>query len=128
MNPALTSSVRMGRQRSMKRVTVNPNRVSRKNPAWTVVGFEEVGEQLTVGERVVAVQPDPDGNFVTTAQVERLDADNHLAFLSVDWASFAVESPRYEHSVARAGRVRFFTPPRSGGTQDNVRLVPRFVA
>lgn len=77
--------------RSAKRVVINPNRATKKSPSWTVLGFEEFDVLPSVGDRLVAVQPDDDGDWLSTARVTEVDADNQLVYADVDWGSFALE-------------------------------------
>lgn len=74
---------------SVKRVPINPNRATRRNPNWTVVGFEEVGIVPRLGETFIAVQSYDDGDLLSSGVVTQIDETNRLIFAEVDWASFS---------------------------------------
>jgi len=99
--------------RSTKRVIVNPNRATRLNSNWTVVGFEELDHALELGERVIAVQPESSGNLFSTARVEKVDAENALVYLSVAWDAFApytLQSHHVGQGLRTARRVSTMNP------------------
>ncbi len=107
----------------LPRVTVNPNRVTRKNPAWTVVGMEELDRPLSVGDKVIADQPDDEGGYVSTAVVEEINEEYSLVYLSVDWAGFHVEAAA--PASMSSGVWRRQTRERaSRGALRRVRVVP----
>jgi hypothetical protein len=85
----MKQTLTMGPVRSLVRVTVNPNRSTRRDAGWTVVGLEEVPSTLAIGQRVIAVQPDDEGDFVSTAVVEDINVEHRLAYLRVNWDGFA---------------------------------------
>ncbi|WP_248240281.1 hypothetical protein [Microbacterium kunmingense] len=111
---------------SIKRVPVNPNRVSRRNPSWAVVGFEEVSEVPHVGELVTAMQPDDDGDFLSTGRVEHVDYGNRLIFLSVDWDGFSTHASVQPRTSGSQMHVQFHGSSRGGLRR--VRLADRRVA
>lgn len=101
--------------RSSTRVVVNPNRATKKNPSWTVLGFEEFDSLPSVGDRLVAVQPDEDGDWVSTARVAEIDITHSLVYADVDWTGFSLEgscagSNRGSHFKATVPRVRTSSP------------------
>lgn len=90
--------------RTMARLIVDPNRVSRSNPDLSSVGFEDADRIPDVGDQVLAVQPDEDGSaYVGRATVERIDLEHRLIFVRVDWESFADEQVYAPVSVGMQG-------------------------
>ncbi|GAA1911300.1 hypothetical protein GCM10009737_10900 [Nocardioides lentus] len=75
---------------SPARVTVDPNSVSRRDPALSVVPFEGA-PAVYPGDIVIAVQPDDDGTAgEAPAVVESVDFQAGIMRLRVDWSRFRV--------------------------------------
>lgn len=69
----------------MMRIEVDPNSISRRNPAWSVADLPDPAP--AVGDLVRAVQPD-DGGMVLThlATVVNVNTEYGLLYLEVDWS------------------------------------------
>lgn len=76
-----------------KRIIVDPNSTSHRDPGLSVVSFVRAGCIPAVGETVVAVQPDDEGmdpgfSPGAPATVERIDMKYRLMYLRVAWDQF----------------------------------------
>ncbi|KHK98546.1 hypothetical protein LK09_06105 [Microbacterium mangrovi] len=102
--------------------------MTRRNPAWTVVGLEELSGRPTIGEHVIAVQPDSDdGDFVSNGRVEAIDDEHQLVYLSIAWGAFVV-APPIDRMVTKGSRFRSFSMPTSRGSSPEVRIAASVAA
>ena len=73
------------------RVIVDPNSVSRRDAALSVVPQRNAERPVVRGDFVWAIQPDDDGyEGVAPARVDDIDNARDLLFLRVDWEKFAI--------------------------------------
>lgn len=109
----------------LPRVVVNPNRATRKHPSWTVLGFEELDFTPGVGDRILAVQPDDDGDWTSSAVITEVDLVNQLAYADVDWDSFGPEiSARFANEPSHYA-VRRSAIPRSAPVHFDTLFTPQ---
>lgn len=120
----MITQVRHVRQEfAVQRVVIDPNRVSRRNPEWAIVGLEELEQRLSVGESVLVVQPDEDGsNFISSAVVADVNDEFGLFYLSVDWQGFHTVSPHPARPRLRSGGVRSIASRTTRGSVRNARV------
>lgn len=71
-----------------QRFVIDPNQRSRMHPEWVPADIR-ADQDVSVGDRVVAVQPEPgEPNYIGDAWVKRVDRSFGLVYLQPDWDSF----------------------------------------
>ncbi|MFW0796567.1 hypothetical protein AAFP30_22375 [Gordonia sp. CPCC 205515] len=85
------ANVRILHRHLMNRVEVDPNQAHGDGRVYlALVGDFNGHRDPSVGETVIAVQPEPgdEPDYVSTAQVVDIDRDRGLIMLAVDWQGF----------------------------------------
>jgi hypothetical protein len=78
--------------RTPQRFLIDPNQRSRMHPEWVPADLQP-GQNVAVGDRVVAVQPEQgEPNYIGDAWVKRVDREFGLVFLQPEWETFHDES------------------------------------
>jgi hypothetical protein len=114
------------------RVVVDPNSFSLRDPSLSVVSLDAFDKLPSVGDSVLAVQPDDDGlEGSARGTVHSIDEAHGLVYVSVDWSTFIVSenASHLQHFGTPGFTIIAYGPTASTlipppGTTENANALP----